>query len=67
MREYTIECRKATSSEFKTVKAENLYEAKKLASRLFGNGFCLHIYKDREHAAYRFAGTRRWFETGTAY
>jgi hypothetical protein len=66
MREYTIECRKATSSTFKTVKVANLAEAKKVAAKLFGKSYCLHIFKDGDHAAYRFAGFRKWFETGIA-
>jgi hypothetical protein len=66
MREYTIECRRATSSSFKTVKCAHLAEAKKLAARLFGKSYCIHIFVNGEHAAYRFAGFHKWFETGIA-
>ena len=66
LKTFTIECRKPTESAFREVKAESLFEAKKTANKVFGKAHGLHIYLHGEHAAYRFAGMRRWFETGIA-
>lgn len=64
MKVYTIECRKATESVFKDVKARNICEAKRTASSLFGKAHGLHIFLNSLHVAFRFAGSRKWYGDG---